>query len=665
MKKIYYLLTAAIFAPGLMFAQPANDNCSGAIPIEVDGESVIADNTEATIYGPHGTCFFDINQGQITGDVWFSITLTEPKALLINTVAGTSGDSQLALFTIEDCGGPDEEFTEIACNDDISFFEVMSQILTEELAAGTYYLRASTYGEFNAGDYSISVITAVIPENDSCEGAIELEIDGEPGLADNLTATIVGPEGTCIGTAQTVGDTWFSFTLTEQQNVRVFTEAGTSTDSQVSVYTIEGCGTGSEVYTEVGCNEDMNVQNGDFMSLINMYDLPAGTYYVKAGTYGSFSTGTYLVYIQSLEDAPLGSSCDEAEAVELEVNGPTAVVTGSGAGAIDYDGFGAPHVWEAFTITECADVTIDFCDVSIPLEQAYITLFDECPVSLDAQILSFGYDFTTCVNENLTINFIQLPAGTYYYPLQIPVGSVFEESYTINFTATTCTAEPDTCLYYTNGPWTDFNNMFGGAPVPDSEGNCTANTIDVFEVYASESYTIDGFIENVEYTFSICEGGDAGAWSPAISVTDPNGVVVAYEENCTITWIAEMAGTYIIGISEVGSCYISDNTATSNGFPSLTCQGTIGLEKIENNVNFSVYPNPNNGSFSIANVGIAGNYNIELIDLTGRTVYAQTSEIAANAETYISTNGIAPGVYTLRMINSKENTFSTQRIVVR
>lgn len=393
MKNLYLLFAAVFMAPGFIYAQPVNDDCSGALPIEINGAAVIADNTDATYYGPMGSCLYG---DQTDGNVYFTFTLTEAGILSIQTEEGTSTDSQLTLFTIEDCGGGAEAFTEIACNDDISFFSAMSEILTDELEPGTYYLAASTFSSeaqeiTNVGTYSITVSSAVLPENNSCEGAVELILDGDAEIADNSVSTMVGPEGSCYNVAQEVGDTWFVFTIAETTSVLVFTEEGESIDSQVSVFTIEGCGTGNEVYTEVGCNDDASDDN--YMSIIQLIDLPAGTYYIKAGTYSSFFTGSYSISIETL----------------------------------------------------------------------------------------------TMVNVN----------------------------------------------------------------------------------------------------------------------------------------------------------------------------------EADKNASFTVYPNPNSGDFSIANAGVSGNYGIELIDLTGRIVYEKTAVLNANTETNVSVKGIAPGVYMIRMVNDKDNSFTTQRIVVK
>lgn len=313
MKCIYLTMLTALMLPALAFAQPTNDDCSGAIAIGVNGAAVVADNTEATYSGPEGSCYAPL--GDMTdGNVWFTFSLLETTTVLISTEAGTSDDSQITLFTIADCGEPEVIYNEIGCSEDIDFIDYMSSIFMEDLASGTYYISASTFSRAdadggpisNAGTYSISITSASLPDNDSCEGAVELILDGASETADNSISTIVGPEGSCYSIGQEVGDTWFTFTLTETTSVRVATEEGTSTDSQVSVYTIEGCGTGSEVYTEVGCNDDTDDDN--YMSTVDMIDLPAGTYYVKAGTYHSFFTGDYSISIETLSSVGINEA---------------------------------------------------------------------------------------------------------------------------------------------------------------------------------------------------------------------------------------------------------------------------------------------------------------------------------------------------------------------
>ncbi len=142
----------------------------------------------------------------------------------------------------------------------------------------------------------------------------------------------------------------------------------------------------------------------------------------------------------------------------------------------------------------------------------------------------------------------------------------------------------DTCTTFIGGPYNNFNTLFGGAPVPDANGDCPVNQITAFEVWASEAYVVNNFISGVEYTFSICEGPGAGSWPAELSIIDQDGNIVAFAQNvCEISWTATYNGTYFLGINEVGACGgESTNTQTDNGFPSLTCSGGVQLNTVWN-----------------------------------------------------------------------------------
>ncbi len=122
--------------------------------------------------------------------------------------------------------------------------------------------------------------------------------------------------------------------------------------------------------------------------------------------------------------------------------------------------------------------------------------------------------------------------------------------------------------------WTDFNGAFGGAPCDDGMG-CPFNEIDDFEVFASEAYSVDNFVEGGEYAFSMCNGPGAGAWVPEFTIIAPSGAIDVFGagdgDSCTVSWTASETGTYLIVINEENQCGGGDNIGTANGFPALTC----------------------------------------------------------------------------------------------
>ncbi len=232
------------------------------------------------------------------------------------------------------------------------------------------------------------------------------------------------------------------------------------------------------------------------------------------------------------------------------------------------------------------------------------------------------------------------------------------------FPALTCSGAvaPDTCLTFLGGPWNDFNTEFGGAPEHDEDGVCPVNQISTFEVWASESYLVDNCQEGVTYTFSMCEGS-FGAWSPELTVIDSNlNLVSLLQDSCSISWTAEYTGRYIIGINEVGACgAASTNRQTDNGFPTLTCDAIVGTNEVLTSA-FSVYPNPNNGDFTIESSGEYGAYFVEVFDMVGKLVFRNKVQLGqkTQVETNISTNG----TYLVKLTNIESNKYRSLRMVV-
>ncbi len=71
-----------------------------------------------------------------------------------------------------------------------------------------------------------------------------------------------------------------------------------------------------------------------------------------------------------------------------------------------------------------------------------------------------------------------------------------------------------------------------------------------------------------------------------------------------------------------------------------------------NNVNVSIYPNPNNGQFTLSVNGAEGNMNMEIVNLAGQVVYTQRIEATSNFTTDIDVSEFATGVYYIKLSNN-------------
>ena len=234
----------------------------------------------------------------------------------------------------------------------------------------TYSFTFNTAGEYDyqcdphvgLGMVGTITVTEVAnpPANDDVCDAEEITVDGDAVTVDNTDATQDGVAASCWDTDVT-GNVWlmFEFTPSDVANgVLISTVAGTSDDSQLALWTVTGCPDGPVEMTEVACNEDISGAN--YMSTIAAV-LEAGTYYISCGTWGE-AVGSFDVQVSSIL-LPENNSCSGAPITDVSV-GTVATATGDGTNATASGGFPVAEVWEAFTLTECADLRIDFCGSS-------------------------------------------------------------------------------------------------------------------------------------------------------------------------------------------------------------------------------------------------------------------------------------------------------------
>jgi hypothetical protein len=96
------------------------------------------------------------------------------------------------------------------------------------------------------------------------------------------------------------------------------------------------------------------------------------------------------------------------------INGDNSGATGPGADCL---AGGSDLGWfEAFEIDRCAKVTIDFCDTDPVSRPLYTLLYRSCPCTASIGVNDFDR-FGHCPNYNGWMQFDELPAGRYWYPI--------------------------------------------------------------------------------------------------------------------------------------------------------------------------------------------------------------------------------------------------------
>ena len=99
---------------------------------------------------------------------------------------------------------------------------------------------------------------------------------------------------------------------------------------------------------------------------------------------------------------------------------------------------------------------------------------------------------------------------------------------------------------------------------------CTGHSREIsYGVEKSEAYLLSNIRIGDNFTFSMCDGDNAGAWVPEFTVITPSGAVDNFGEGdgdgCSITWTATEAGIYIIVINEAGNCRVGSSDENGRG----------------------------------------------------------------------------------------------------
>lgn len=118
-------------------------------------------------------------------------------------------------------------------------------------------------------------------------------------------------------------------------------------------------------------------------------------------------------------------------------------------------------------------------------------------------------------------------------------------------------------------------------------------------------------------------------------------------------------------ITEVESL---DSIIASHGINKNTCSedqnNSTGIDKEEIFSHlFKLFPNPNAGRFFITSAKLDGNFEIEIMDLSGKTLIKQHERFTRNIPCQIQVYDLSKGIYILRIRNQKE--FWSEKLIVQ
>ncbi|WP_242135108.1 T9SS type A sorting domain-containing protein [Aestuariivivens marinum] len=311
MKKItlFFLIS---FLSITVYAQPVNDDCSGAIELTVD-ETGACNNIVLSFDGSESDSgVAEPSCGTYSGkDLWYKFVMPNDGAVRIKTSFETGSpidDVVIAAYS-GTCGGT---LTEVGCDDDGNPDPFPNQYFAQldiiEAAASTVYLRIWDYADVGAGSIQIclyKIDAPLVASNDECSSAEILALTGDcsaPLLKTfNQATASSNPDPTCA--TNEGGDVWFEIQVDNDQAYNLTIE--TSEDSGSNVID-----TGIAVYsgtcgalTEIACDDDSG-QN--LFSKVDLTSLQGVTLYVRVYPVQLGHTGTF--YVCATKSATLGLS---------------------------------------------------------------------------------------------------------------------------------------------------------------------------------------------------------------------------------------------------------------------------------------------------------------------------------------------------------------------
>ncbi|HMD01142.1 MAG TPA: hypothetical protein VKH37_13360, partial [Ferruginibacter sp.] len=145
---------------------PSNDNCAGAIPLNVGTSCLLADGSskyatsQSTSVAPNPTCGFYAG-----GDVWYTILMPASGNLTLQ-FTNLSGNAQYAVYT-GTCGA----FTQIACQQ----LNPTLNISNPSLGGQTLYLRVWDFNSEDGGTYRLCSYDPSPPPTITCPPAVTVQ----------------------------------------------------------------------------------------------------------------------------------------------------------------------------------------------------------------------------------------------------------------------------------------------------------------------------------------------------------------------------------------------------------------------------------------------------------------------------------------------------------
>jgi len=523
MKRLRYpYATAILFLLGIFissrsFAQPGNDNCSGAITL-VSGNSCSSTSSTlqfATSSAPAGAC--GSATATTTYDVWFTFQAVNASTTINLNITGSRFSSSssytpyIQVLSGAACGG----FASISCQ--TAATSGTTRVSLTGLTVGNfYYIRVYTVtspAASGANKWTFDICVQHQPVNDECAGAITLTpgatCTNTAGTLDLATANTTGVVQSCWA-ANTYRDVWYSFTATATTHTVNLSNMGANVaNPRIQIYS-GSCG----ALSIVGCA---------ITSILTQAGLTIGnTYYVRiANTTDASGLGNvanFNICITNAAAPPANDDCSGAITLTssttcIKTSGTllnsTANASIAGCGSINT---GSGEVWYSFTATS-AFPTITVSDDNFPGggggSRPWIQLFTG----------NCGSSSLACSQQSLTPTGAGLTVGNVYYFRVTTNQNQSTSSGTWNFNI--CITNPS------GGANVDYGKSYVNITKGTNGG--TIDPGDVLEIRATFVVNGSSYVDSVAYYDTLLNTKGFALVPGSIALRTNDGKIYRYD----------------------------------------------------------------------------------------------------------------------------------------
>jgi hypothetical protein len=296
--------------------------------------------------------------------------------------------------------------------------------------------------------------------------------------------------------------------------------------------------------------------------------------------------------------------------------------------------------------------------------------FTAMPTGLTINSTSGAIDLSASVAQAYTVSYND---GTGVTTSMVTVDSLDDAqfTYTVN---TACESSPITLTptpATSGGTWSSTTglsiNANSGLITPNSStvgsymithttnGTCPTSETFSFSIVAQDVAAFS-FTDT-----TICIG--AGS-NPVLTVTgNSSGFYTASPAGLTFANI--LTGEIDVNNSSLGTfavTYISNGTCPITASTNVTVSVCSGVETITEENSYELFPNPNNGVFSIKSNNQAGMVDINIVDILGKVVYTERNFLVQNGIKTVALETLTAGTYFVQV--QQENKQQTFKVII-